>query len=106
MCQDDCTVESSACPGGWCGDGIQNGLEQCDQDDMVVACHPGFGAIECDAECLRDDSGCFAYCGDGSRNGPEVCDGDDTPCSCPGGTVTCINACTELDMSMCPGGCS
>jgi hypothetical protein len=74
------------CHGIGCGDGIRNGPEECDRDDLDGAdCGVGGyygGVLGCLPNCRFDLSGCEGNCGDGERNGPpggpmEQCDGAD-----------------------------
>ena len=102
--------------GGYCGDGVINGPEDCDGDDLGGATcsslgyHEG-GELGCTPGCEFDVSGCLGgYCGDGIVNGPEECDGDDLGGeSCAslgyheGGTLGCTPGC-EFDVSGCLGG--
>jgi fibro-slime domain-containing protein len=54
--------------GPYCGDGTENGPEECDDGPDNVAYSPsGEG---CSYDCETD----VPYCGDGVRNGPEECD--------------------------------
>ncbi|MEO0460509.1 MAG: hypothetical protein AAF219_06670 [Myxococcota bacterium] len=100
-----------------CGDGIRNGLEFCDGDDLGgVSCgSQGFledvGEVRCRRDCagydtdlcLRED-----LCGNGVRNGAEQCDSTDLgglDCLSRGfeeGDLACDNRC-QLDESACMG---
>lgn len=70
---------------GYCGDGIINGMEQCDGYDLGgVQCTDinGFtgGTLLCDSNCMWDVSGCdsgYGVCGNDFREDPEECDGND-----------------------------
>lgn len=66
-CQDGCLAYNL----DWCdeeevcGDGILNGAEDCDGDDLNGASCENYaysgGTLACDGSCLYDFSGCFAY---------------------------------------------
>ncbi|MFT7578490.1 MAG: hypothetical protein ACI9MR_000148 [Myxococcota bacterium] len=93
----DCLdIDTERCHvGGWCGDGLLNGVEQCDNDDFgTLSCSAyGFysGSLGCGqsgedlgpaerqplskcADIKRDN--CREFCGDGRINGVEQCDVD------------------------------
>lgn len=61
---DSCTTDCAL--GGYCGDGIPNGSEACDEG----AANGGYGPGSCAYDCTPGP-----YCGDGVRNGSEECDG-------------------------------
>jgi hypothetical protein len=87
--------------GGWCGDGITNGDEVCDDGHLDFG---GFNGTY--GYCLRDCSGPGPTCGDGITNGDEVCDGDISCSSIPGpgyvsGVATCVDCQTLEDASCC-----
>jgi hypothetical protein len=73
---DDCTQQS-------CGNGIQEGNEECDGADFGgTACESlgyGHGALLCDDTCQIVSTGCTTppTCGNGVREGAEACDGED-----------------------------
>jgi cysteine-rich repeat protein len=70
-CTTQCVIRS-------CGDGVKNGLEDCDGADLAGADCQSVGlyggALTCSSQCRLDVSAC-QRCGDGIINGPEVCDG-------------------------------
>ena len=77
-CESDCT------PAGYCGDGVENGPEDCDRGDANEA--DPYGPGRCTTNCET-----APMCGDGrtqSRYGEE-CDGQLPPSamSCPSGSV-------------------
>jgi len=69
----------AGCSGtGTCGNGVIEGAEPCDGDNLGVAscATEDFydGTITCNADCTVNTSGCSGYCGDGTLNGAEDCD--------------------------------
>jgi hypothetical protein len=100
--------------GNTCGDGIKDGLDQCDGSDLggETCASRGFaaGALACDATCGFDVSGCSsplpAVCGNGVRESYESCDGADLGGQTCGaqfgghGTLACTAGC-GFDTSGC-----
>jgi len=96
-------------PAATCGDGVRNGTEACDGQDMAgrICTTEGFGGgnMICRSDCTLDTSGCYK-CGDGSVGGNEQCDGANLggkTCQTEGftsGTLACTAAC-QLDLSGC-----
>jgi hypothetical protein len=92
-----------------CGDGVVNGAEQCDGQDLGgrICTTEGFsgGTLACKADCTLDTTGCES-CGDGVVNGSEACDGaalDGKTCQSEGfdsGALACDALC-QLDLSGC-----
>lgn len=75
LCPGACIVESCICgPPPACGDGVRQGMEECDPGD-------GSGADDllCSGFC-ESDCTCYNQCGDGYTQFPEECDGPDTAC--------------------------
>jgi cysteine-rich repeat protein len=72
-CRINCTL-----PG--CGDGVLEGLEQCDGNELGSATCLSLGfylesPLGCTGLCSYDTSQCLGYCGNGAVDGPEQCDG-------------------------------
>ena len=96
--------------GEMCGNGIVEGAEECDGDDLnghdCTTLGQGFtgGELACHDYCLFDTSGCTGGsedCGNGVVDSGEECDGDDlNDQTCEevgnyvGGTLSCNNDCT------------
>ncbi|MEE8409459.1 MAG: hypothetical protein V3T05_07635, partial [Myxococcota bacterium] len=115
-CDTTCRFDRSGCTGGTgavCGDGVTEGLEDCDGSDTNgIACTDlGYtgGTLACDPSCNYDVAACAgspAVCGDGTRAGLEECDGTDIGGSTcadlgfTGGTLACDSSCT-FDASGC-----
>lgn len=74
-CKSNCRYDTSSCQ-GYCGDGILNGSEDCDDhntatpnDDVFAGNCLDLGfynatTIKCSPSCNYDDSSCTGYCGD------------------------------------------
>jgi hypothetical protein len=102
--------------GTTCGDGVKNGLDQCDGADLggSTCASLGYtlGVLACDASCGLDTSDCSGTpappCGNGVREGVESCDGADLGgATCvslgnTGGTLGCTLGC-GFDTSGCTG---
>jgi cysteine-rich repeat protein len=78
-CEDYDCVNDPNCIQGYCGDGIKNGLEECDFGENPDSCGPG---MICNNNCICIDdipggppSG--GYCGDGIKDLDEDCDWPD-----------------------------
>ena len=100
-----------------CGDGVIEGSEQCDGDDVAGAdcVSVGFplgGELACNEECDGYVlSGCIAQlCGNDIIEGTEVCDGtalDGDTCAAhglAGGRLGCNASCTAFDYASCSPG--
>lgn len=95
---DDVTAECSlTCQSRECGDGVRNGLEDCDGRDLggATCASTGLysGTLACRGNCRFDVTGC-ERCGDGVVNGPEQCDG------------TAVGQCAEFGYAFGTTGCS
>lgn len=100
--------------GSDCGDGIAEGAERCDGNDLREAsCDSlgfAYGTLGCSPSCQYDATECVSPpdgCGDGIVNNAECCDGADmgTAQTCEalsftGGSLTCSPLCT-YDVSAC-----
>jgi hypothetical protein len=78
-CGDDCRYDRDRCPAGLCGDGLRNGPEVCDGDQLehTNCLDVGFyepGPLTCNDACGYNTMACVGECGDGVLNGPEVCE--------------------------------
>ena len=97
-----------------CGDGIAEGEERCDGEDLAgISCETldlAGGTLACNPDCASfDTTGCrgVAVCGNGVAEGNERCDGDDlADATCANqrdyasGEIACSEDC-ELDVSAC-----
>lgn len=82
----------SLCPIITCGDGIEEGREQCDSGSQNgIECSPAYGLScqFCTSECVLQEK-VGPRCGDNIKNGDEACDGQD---GTPQGSI-CSDACT------------
>ncbi|MEW5850012.1 MAG: DUF4215 domain-containing protein [Myxococcota bacterium] len=68
-----------ACIATWCGDGVVNGTEECDDGNRV-------GSDGCSASCVQE------LCGDGITQASEACD-DGNADESDGCTTTCARTC-------------
>jgi len=103
----DSSADSAS--GAACGDGVRNGAEACDGQDLGgrICTTEGFGGgeLRCHADCTLDTSGC-SRCGDGVLSSGEACDGASLggrTCQGEGfssGAVACTATC-QLDLSGC-----
>jgi len=106
--------------GPTCGDGVLEGTELCDGDDLggktCASINLGTGALACDVTCQLDTSGCSltAVCGNGAIEGNETCEGlnlNGQSCTSigqgfTGGTLGCDEITCTFDTTACtPGGC-
>lgn len=84
-CSDECVLEdgfeceivedASVCVPTICGDGVVNGDEECDDENVVTLDGCDLCAVEDGYECTGEPSVCLIpACGDGVRNGDESCD--------------------------------
>ena len=96
-----------------CGDGVREGAEACDGNDLggqtCIGLGYSGGVLACAVDCSFDESGCTSppVCGDGVREGAEACDGNDlggqtcTGLGYSGGALACA-----VDCSFDESGCS
>ena len=96
-----------------CGDGLRDGDEVCDNDDLDASCQDvGFdgGILRCAATCDGYDASGCTTCGNGIREAGEQCEGTDlggetcTSLDFYSGTLSCSDTCS-LDTSACAGRC-
>lgn len=83
-CDDPACADLAICQGPECGDGVAEGTEECDGDDLgnATCVGEGFdgGELGCNpTTCTFDTSGCTTdpICGDGVIDTGEECDGTD-----------------------------
>ncbi len=113
-CLGNCSgFDTSGCdPNPFCGDGVQNGSEQCDGNDLNgKTCQTqGFdtGTLSCSMNCTFNTTGCSNYvCGNNKKEPGETCDGTDLngqTCQTQGfdmGTLGCTAGCNSFDTSGC-----
>jgi len=99
-----------------CGDGVKNGSEQCDEEDLGGATCADLGlnpdgVLACNANCTFDTSGCGgSVCGNGILEEGEACDDEalggqtcNTLGYTGGGELACNGEC-QFDVSGCVGG--
>jgi hypothetical protein len=112
------TCDDSATPtcvgGAACGDGVREGSEACDGDDVgtETCLTQGYygGSLGCTSACALDLSGCLGACGDEVVNGTEDCDGSAlggqtcVTLGFHGGDLGCTSTCA-FDRSGCEGYC-
>lgn len=120
-CDDPSCEQNVACksPQGACGDGVKNGAEVCDTNDLAGAtcATQGFtgGTLACNAACSAfNTAACTGtssvVCGNNTREGSELCDGSDLAAqTCltrgfTGGTLACGSGCQSFVTSGCTGG--
>lgn len=120
VCKTDCSgFNASGCGAGGvvCGNGVREGTEVCDGNDLAgqTCATRGFGGgtLACAANCATYvTSGCAGAqtCGNGTREGTEVCDGDDlankgcADLGFTGGVLACASNCTAFDIDACTAG--
>ncbi|MBN2725505.1 MAG: SUMF1/EgtB/PvdO family nonheme iron enzyme [Deltaproteobacteria bacterium] len=115
LCSDSCKIDYSQCE-GICGDGIIQGSEECDTNNLgdspVCGDHTGYtgdAQVSCGSSCRYDLSMCEKVCGNGEIDEGEECDGEDlggkTNCGMfdgfnVGEHVGCTDSC-KYDLSEC-----
>ena len=116
-CRLDCKYDTTACTRDTpadCGNGVAEGEELCDGDDLQGSDCAQFGFargdLACDPTCNYDISGCTddvaAACGDGVVDASEDCDGEElagADCASqgfPGGDLACAADC-KFDTAGC-----
>ena len=116
-CTDECEFDVRDCLPGACGNGIKEGDEWCDGDELgwrtTCLLFGGFdsGELRCGLSCDYDLSGCTQTCGNGWIVGTEACDGTNLggqTCvsqGFDGGELACNPMCSEFDYSGCATVC-
>lgn len=107
-CDSECNLDFNDCT--TCGNGVAEGREECDGDDLIGGSCEGFGfgggELSCGRNCTLNTRGCDR-CGDGQITGAERCEGRDLvgqTCSSlgfGGGTLLCDDTTCGYDTSMC-----
>lgn len=112
-CTNNCEIDTSGCINSVCGDGIIDGNEACDGNNLggnTCADFPGYssGVLGCTPDCKYDFIACNQQiCGNGIIEPPETCEGYGVIGSCAGlgpytdGNVTCNAATCTYDYSWC-----
>ena len=116
LCLEDGFFGECVCSGSVCGNGIIEGLEQCDganlNDATCSSLGGGRGNLSCTSRCSFDLSRCSGSgCGNGIIEGPEQCDGANlggescaTLDSGSYGTLQCDPFTCTFDLSRCATG--
>lgn len=105
------TVSSTGTPAD-CGDGVAEGIEECDGDDLAdqYCADYGFidGELSCNDICQLEFDACANFsCGDGTIDRDEICDGRNLDGqSCPtlgfdNGALACDRDCFGFDTASC-----
>lgn len=99
---------SGVCLRQECGNGVADGLEDCDGDDLrgetcaSIGYYDDTPTLRCAVDCRFDGSECSGFCGDGTVNGDEPCDGEEIAVDCTdfgyyeSAGLACSNICTAL----------
>lgn len=102
-CASDCTFETSGCEASPdCGNGMIDGTEECDTNNINGAscADQGLstGSVTCGGGCVLDYSACY-QCGNGTVEGPEECDGTNL------GGQTCVTLGHDGGVPSCSANC-